>query len=111
MGRQGATNVPKKESAWQVKEPYQVFIEFYEAPPGRHSLHKDPGLDAKGRPKDGKMKLHDRKKNLSEFLLNFMRSCHDLTFFTRTKGGITRCNQMVHKMKMSDMWKNLASFY
>ena len=55
-------------------------------------------------------KMFDRPKNLSEFLLSFMRSYQDLTFSTRIQDGSPRDNQGNKKRKCLTGRTTLASF-
>jgi hypothetical protein len=42
MESQGATKEAKTENWWQVKKPYQVFMEIHEFLTGPSCSHKDP---------------------------------------------------------------------
>jgi len=60
MGSQGTAKGTKTENVWQVKKPYQVFIEVHEVPSGPHFFHQDPVWDPKGQPEGRKLKMSDR---------------------------------------------------
>ena len=61
--------------------------------------------------RDQKRKMLDRQKNLSKFLLDFMRSFQDLTFSIIIQDGIPRDDQRDKKGKCLTGRKTLASFY
>ena len=86
-------------------------FEICAVPSGPHFVNQDPGWGPKGQPKGHKVKCQTCTKNISEFLLDFMRSYQDLTFSTRIQDGSPRDNQRDQKRKCLTGRKPLATFY